>query len=464
MWEAFEHAGYERLDNLTAIIDVNRLGQRGETRHGWDTAAYAQRISAFGWHTIEIDGHDIEAIDGAYTEALGTRRKPTAILARTMKGRGVAAVQDAEGAHGKPVPDTHEAIAELGGIRNIRVPARPPSGAPGRHPAAGENGSQLVLPEYERGEQVATRTAVGAALAALGAVRPDVVVLDGEVSDSTRTEEFARHHPDRFFEFFIAEQQMAAAALGMQVHGWVPFAATFAAFWARAYDFIRMAAIGQANLKLIGSHAGVSIGQDGPSQMGLEDLAMMRAVHDSVVLYPCDANQAAALTAALAGHYGIGYLRATRGDTPVIYRPGEQFPIGGSKVLRSSDTDQVTLIGAGITVHQALSAADALAADGISARVIDLYSVKPVDAQELRAAAEATGAFVTVEDHWAEGGLGDAVLAAFANGHQAPRITKLAVHTMPGSASPDEQLHAAGIDAKAIEAAARALVADRVTL
>jgi transketolase len=464
MWEAFEHAGYERLDNLTAIIDVNRLGQRGETRHGWDTAAYAQRISAFGWHTIEIDGHDIEAIDGAYTEALGTHRKPTAILARTMKGRGVVAVQDAEGAHGKPVPDTDEAIAELGGIRNIRVPSRPPSGAPGRHPAAGENGSRLVLPEYERGEQVATRTAVGAALAALGAVRPDVVVLDGEVSDSTRTEEFARHHPDRFFEFFIAEQQMAAAALGMQVHGWVPFAATFAAFWARAYDFIRMAAIGQANLKLIGSHAGVSIGQDGPSQMGLEDLAMMRAVHDSVVLYPCDANQAAAMTAALAGHYGIGYLRATRGDTPVIYRPGEQFPIGGSKVLRSSDTDQVTLIGAGITVHQALSAADALAAGGISARVIDLYSVKPVDAQGLRAAAEATGAFVTVEDHWAEGGLGDAVLAAFANGHQAPRITKLAVHTMPGSASPDEQLHAAGIDAKAIEAAARALVADRVPL
>src|SRR5689334_18821075 len=464
MWEAFEHAGYERLDNLTAIIDVNRLGQRGETRHGWDTAAYAQRIGAFGWHTIEIDGHDIEAIDDAYTEVLGTHRKPTAILARTMKGRGVAAVQDAECAHGKPVPDTDEAIAELGGIRNIRVSARPPSGAPGRHPAAVENGNRLVLPEYERGEQVATRTAVGAALAALGAVRPDVVVLDGEVSDSTRTEEFARHHPDRFFEFFIAEQQMAAAALGMQVHGWVPFAATFAAFWARAYDFIRMAAISRANLKLIGSHAGVSIGQDGPSQMGLEDLAMMRAVHDSVVLYPCDANQAAALTAELAGHYGIGYLRATRGDTPVIYRPGEQFPIGGSKVLRSSDTDQVTIIAAGITVHQALSAADTLAAGGIAVRVIDLYSVKPVDAQGLRAAADATGAFVTVEDHWAEGGLGDAVLAAFANGHQAPRITKLAVHTMPGSASPDEQLHAAGIDAKAIEAAARALVADRVPL
>ena len=287
-------------------------------------------------------------------------------------------------------------------------------------------------------------------------------MLDGEVSDSTRTEEFARQHPDRFFEMFIAEQQMAAAALGMQARGWVPFAATFAAFWARAYDFIRMAAISQANLKFAGAHAGVSIGQDGPSQMGLEDLAMFRAVHGSVVLYPCDANQAAAATAALLGHQGIGYLRLTRGDTPVIYQPGEEFPIGGSRVLRSGDADQVTIIAAGITVHEALRAADSLAAGGLSARVIDLYSVKPVDTQVLRAAAADTGCFVTVEDHWAEGGLGDAVLAAFANGHQAPRITKLAVHAMPGSATPSEQLHAAGIDAKAIEAAARALAGDRV--
>jgi len=284
--------------------------------------------------------------------------------------------------------------------------------------------------------------------------RPDVVVLDGEVSDSTKTDEFARQHPDRFFEMFIAEQQMAAAALGMQARGWVPFAATFAAFWARAYDFIRMAAVSRANLKLIGTHAGVSIGQDGPSQMGLEDLAMFRAVHDSVVLYPCDANQAAVLAAELLGHYGVGYLRATRGGTPVLYQPGEQFRIGGSRVLRSGDADQVTIIAAGITVPEALRAADALAADGLPARVIDLYSIKPVDARVLRTAAADTGCFVTVEDHWAEGGLGDVVLAAFANGHQAPRITKLAVHTMPGSATPAEQLHAAGIDAKAIEAAA----------
>jgi transketolase len=464
MWEAFEFAGYEGLDNLTAIVDVNRLGQRGETRHGWDTAAYARRIGAFGWHTIEIDGHDIDAIGAAYTEALGTRGRPTAILARTRKGRGVAAVEDAEGAHGKPLPSAEEAIEELGGIRNIQVPVHPPHEAAGRRMATPVNGSRLILPEYEGGQQVATRAAVGAALAALGTARPDVVVLDGEVSDSTRTEEFARQHPGRFFEMFIAEQQMAAAALGLQARGWVPFAATFAAFWARAYDFVRMAAISRANLKLIGTHAGVSIGQDGPSQMGLEDLAMFRAVHDSVVLYPCDANQAAVLTAALAAHQGIGYLRATRGGTPVIYRPGEDFPIGGCRVLRSSDADQVTIIAAGITVHEALRAADSLAAGGTPARVIDLYSVKPVDAQALRAAAEATGAFVTVEDHWAEGGLGDAVLAAFANGHQAPRITKLAVHAMPGSATPEEQLHAAGIDAKAIEAAARALTGAQAAL
>ena len=463
MWEAFEHAGYERLDNLTAIVDVNRLGQRGETRHGWDIAAYARRIGAFGWHTIEVDGHDIEAIDAAYTEALQGRGGPTAILARTMKGRGVAAVQNAEGAHGKPVPDAAEAIAELGGIRNIGVPVHPPHATTGRHLATGAvNGSRLVLPEYEGGTKVATRTAVGAALAALGTARPDVVVLDGEVSDSTKTDEFARQHPGRFFEMFIAEQQMAAAAVGMQARGWLPYAATFAAFWARAYDFIRMAAISRANIKFIGTHAGVSIGQDGPSQMGLEDLALFRAVHDSVVLYPCDANQAAALAAELLGHYGIGYLRATRGDTPVIYQPGEEFPIGGSRVLRSGNADQVTIVAAGITVHEALRAADSLTADGLPTRVIDLYSVKPVDAQVLRAAAAETGCFVTVEDHWPEGGLGDAVLAAFANGHQAPRMTKLAVHAMPGSATPAEQLHAAGIDAKAIEAAARALAGDRV--
>ncbi len=461
MWEAFEAAGYEQLDSLTAIIDVNRLGQRGQTRHGWDTAAYARRIGAFGWHTIEVDGHDVGAVDDAYAEALSRRDQPTAIIARTMKGRGVAAVQDAEGAHGKPLPDAEAAIAELGGARDIRVPVHAPAaGAERDQPHA--NGHQPGLPRYDVGESVPTRTAFGEALAALGGAQEDIVVLDGEVADSTRTDSFAAQYPDRFFEFYIAEQQMVGAALGMQARGLVPFAATFAAFLTRAHDFIRMAAISRANLKLVGSHAGVAIGEDGPSQMGLEDLAMFRAVHGSVVLYPCDANQTAALVAEMAAAHGIGYLRTTRGATPVIYEPGEKFPVGGSKVLRSSEVDRVTIIAAGVTVPEALNAADALAADGIPARVIDLYSVKPVDTPTLREAAEVTENFVTVEDHWPEGGLGDAVLAAFGNGYQPPRVTKLAAHAMPGSATPAEQLHVAGIDARAIEAAVRALVeADR---
>jgi transketolase len=456
MWEAFEHAGYEHLDNLTAIVDVNRLGQRGETRHGWDTGAYAHRIGAFGWHTIEVDGHDVAAVERAYAEALSTGGQPTAIIARTVKGKGVAATADAEDAHGKPLPDPDQAIAELGGVRDIRVPVHPPEAAKLTTPAG--NGHRPDLPRYERGGSVATRVAFGEALAAVGGALGNLVALDGEVSNSTGTAAFAKKYPDRFFECYIAEQQMVAAALGMQARGLVPFAVTFAAFFARAYDFVRMAAISRANLKLVGSHSGVSIGEDGPSQMGLEDLAMFRAVHGSVVLCPCDANQTAALVAEMASDHGIGYLRTTRGATPVLYGPDEKFPIGGSKVLRSSEADRVTIIAAGVTVPEALGAADALAADGISARVIDLYSVKPVDTQTLRAAAEATDNFVTVEDHWPEGGLGDAVLAAFGNGFQPPRVTKLAAHTMPGSATPAEQLHVAGIDAKAIEAAVHALV------
>jgi transketolase len=456
-WEAFEHAGFEQLDNLTAIIDVNRLGQRGPTRHGWDTAAYASRIAAFGWHTIEIDGHDVGAIGDAYRQA-ATAGRPAAIIARTMKGRGVTAVQDAEGAHGKPLANAGEAIAELGGPRDLRVRVRTPASDPGGRGVPRPDGAAPELPRYETGQRVETRTAFGEALAALGNAREDVVVLDGEVADSTRTEAFGKAHPDRFIECYIAEQQMVAAAIGLQARGWAPFAATFAAFFCRAHDFVRMAAISRASLKLVGSHAGVSIGADGPSQMGLEDLAMFRAVHGSTVLYPCDANQTAALVAAMADEPGICYLRTTRGETPVIYEPGTAFPVGGSKVLRSGNADRVTIIAAGITVPEALAAADTLARDGIAARVIDLYSVKPVDTATLRAAAEQTEGFVTAEDHWAEGGLGDAVLAAFGNGHQPPRITKLAVHVMPGSATPAEQLHVAGIDAKTIESAARALL------
>jgi transketolase len=459
MWEAFEHAAHFELDNLTAIIDVNRLGQRGETMVGWDLDTHVARAEAFGWNAIEIDGHDVEAIDAALGSAVATAGKPTVVVARTMKGKGVAAVENQNGFHGKPLDDPDAAIAELGGPTNVRIEvAKPQASAPERR-AAGA----LELPGYEVGTEVATRKAYGDALAALGAARPDVVVLDGEVSNSTFAETFAKAHPERYFEMYIAEQQMVAAAVGLQAVGWRPFASTFAAFLSRAYDFVRMAAVSRATFSLCGSHAGVSIGEDGPSQMALEDIASLRAVHGSTVLHPCDANQTAKLVAAMAETEGISYLRTLRPATPVLYSPDEEFAIGGSRVLRSSENDEVALIGAGITVHEALKAADALAQEGIAARVIDLYSIKPLDAETLAAAAEATeGRLVTVEDHWPEGGLGDAVLAALADSDQPPRVVKLAVQGMPKSGTPEELLSAAGIDAAHIAAAARRLVAQTV--
>jgi transketolase len=457
MWEAFEHAAFLELENLTAIVDVNRLGQRGETMHGWDLESYTRRAAAFGWHAIAIDGHDVKQIDRAYAEALETTGKPTVIVAKTIKGKGVAAVEDKGGFHGKALDDPEASIAELGGERDLRVDVQKPD--EGREPHRFETGP-LELPKYEVGAEVATRKAYGEALAAVGAADGAVVALDGEVSNSTYAEIFAAAHPERYFEMYIAEQQMVAAAVGMQVRGWKPFASTFAAFVTRAYDFVRMAAVSRANIRICGSHAGVSIGEDGPSQMALEDLAMMRAVHSSTVLYPCDGNQTANLVAAMAELDGIAYLRTTRSATPVIYEADEEFEIGGSRVVRSSDEDDVTIVGAGITLHEAVKAADALAEEGISARVLDCYSVKPIDAGTLHAAAEATdGRIVTVEDHWPEGGLGEAVLAAFAGVEEPPRVTVLAVDGMPGSGKPAELLAAAGIDAEHIARAARELVA-----
>jgi len=453
MWEAFEHAAFYGLDNLTAIIDVNKWGQRGETMHGWDLDSYANRARDFGWHTIEIDGHDVEQIDQAYGDALAQQGQPTVIVARTLKGKGVKEVEDKPNWHGKALDHPDEAIAELGGERNITIEvAQPDKGEPHRFEATGS----LELPTWDLGEEVATRRAYGDALAALGAARGDVVALDGEVSNSTYAEIFRDKYPDRYFEMYIAEQQMVAAAVGLQVRKWVPFASTFAAFFSRAYDFIRMAAISQANIRLCGSHAGVSIGEDGPSQMALEDLAMMRAVHGSTVLYPCDANQTARLVTEMADRDGIVYLRTTRAATPVVYGLDDEFPIGGSRVLR--DGNDVTIVGAGITLHEALKAADRLSSEGIDARVIDLYSVKPVDAATLRAAAEETGRILTVEDHWSEGGIGDAVLEVLADAEQPARVVRLAVRDMPGSGKPAELLAAAGIDAAHIAEAARALV------
>jgi transketolase len=452
MWEAAEHAAFYELDNLTAIIDVNRLGQRGETMHGWDLSSYSERLRAFGWHAIEIDGHDVEQIDAAYREAEATAGKPTAVVAKTLKGKGYSKVEDQNGWHGKAIAE--EAIEELGGLRNIKVDVpKPEQPEPHRFEAAGGE-----WPQYELGSAVATRKAYGEALAALGGERGDVVALDGEVSNSTFSEIFRDAHPDRFFEMYIAEQQMIAAAVGMQVLGWKPFASTFAAFMTRAYDFIRMAAVSRATIKLCGSHAGVSIGEDGPSQMGLEDLAALRAVQGSTVLYPCDGNQTAKLVRAMADLDGISYLRTTRSDTAVVYGPDEEFPIGGSKTLRSSDDDEVTVVAAGITVHEALKAADTLAGEGTSVRVIDCYSVKPIDADTLRGLGTP---IVTVEDHWAEGGLGEAVLAALADVEERPQVTLLGVREMPRSGKPAELLAAAGIDADAIAGAVRTLAASR---
>jgi transketolase len=456
IWEAFEHAAFNGLDNLTAIIDVNRLGQTRETMVGWDLDRYVQRAEAFGWHAIAIDGHDVEAIGAALDEAVRTTGKPTAIIAKTKKGKGVKAVEDQPGKHGKPLDDPDAAIQELGGERDITVRlAVPEAGRP--HVFAVSGGE---LPSWDAGEQVATRQAYGETLTALGAMRGDVVALDGEVSNSTHSEMFREAHEDRYFEMFIAEQQMIAAAVGMQVRGWVPFASTFAAFLTRAYDFIRMAAISRANIRLSGSHAGVSIGEDGPSQMALEDLAAFRAVHGSTVLHPSDANQTAKLVAAMADRDGISFIRTLRGKTEVRTPADEDVAIGGSRVVR--DGDDVAIVACGITLGEAVDAAERLAGDGIEARVIDAYSIKPIDADTLRAAARECGAIVTVEDHWPEGGLGDAVLEALAEADDRPHVHKLAVREMPTSGTPDELLHAAGIDADGIADAARSLAREKV--
>jgi transketolase len=457
IWEAVEHAGKQSLANLTALIDVNRLGQTGETMHGWDLNSYGARAEAAGWTTIEIDGHDVQEIEDAFTAAEAGDR-PTMIVARTKKGKGAKEVEDLPGKHGKPLSDPATAIEELGGERDLQVDVAKPAGdaAPWRPEVPGGE-----MPTWEKGEEVPTRKAYGEALAALGDRRDDIVALDGEVSNSTHSEDFKNAHPERYFEMYIAEQQLVAAAIGFQVRRhWRPFASTFAAFLSRAYDFVRMGAISRADICLVGSHAGVSIGEDGPSQMALEDLASLRAVHGSTVLYPSDATSTAALVELMADTKGIVYMRTTRGATPVIYDASDEFQIGGSKTVL--DGDDVTIAGAGITLHEALTAAERLASEGISARVIDLYSVKPIDADALVKAAAETGAIVTVEDHWRQGGIGEAVLAALAEHGASAAVRVMAVEEMPSSATPTELLRAAEIDAEAIYAAATEIVQTKV--
>ncbi len=455
VWEAMENASFHGVRNLTAILDMNRLGQRGPTMLQWEGQRYAARAEAFGWRALRIDGHDVDAIDEAYRTA-SDGQGPTFIVAKTEKGHGVSFLANVEGWHGKALDEEQakQAIEELGGERSLTITPPKPEEISGERNVRDVG---VALPSYQ--DPAATRKVFGETLAALAA-RPDVVVLDGEVANSTHTEDFQKAAPDRFFEIYIAEQCMAGVAVGLQALGKTAFAATFGAFLTRAYDFVRMAAISRADLRLCGSHAGVSIGEDGPSQMALEDFAMMRAVHGSTVLYPADGNSAAKLTAAMADLPGISYIRTTREKTPKLYGSDQEFPIGGSKVVRSGTEDRATIVGAGVTLFEGLKAADALAADGIPVRVIDCYSIKPIDAATLRRALADTGLLVVVEDHWAEGGIGDAVLEGLtSNGSQVSgRVVKIAVTEMPGSGSPEELREWAGISAAKIEQRVRALL------
>ena len=460
VWEAAQVADRYRLDNLCAITDVNGFGQSRATQWGHDMAAYRDRWRAFGWHAIVVDGHDVGAILGALEEAAGTSGRPTMILARTVKGQGVSLIQGKDGWHGKPIQPgaaLDAALDELNGrlvpvTGTPAIPPPPPRSAAAQAPAGPPR--LPAPPAYAPGSQVATRNAYGDALAALGAADPRVVALDADVGNSTFSQTFENAHPDRFVETYIAEQAMVGAAMGLASRGAIPFPSTFAAFLTRAADFVRMAGIGAMNVKLAGSHAGISIGEDGPSQMALEDLAMMRAVPGCAVLYPCDAVSAARLVEAAAGHDGMVYIRTSRPKTPVIYAADDEFAIGGSKVVRESPADAATVVAAGVTLFEALRAHEMLAAEGIPVRVIDAYSVQPVDRSTLVAAARRTGGrLITVEDHYAAGGLGDAVSEAVAA--DGIVVERLAVRGIPRSGRPDELLERFGISASCIAAAVR---------
>jgi transketolase len=451
VWEAAEIGRYYGLDNLCGIIDVNRFGQSDPTMLQHDMEAYRARWSGFGWHAIVVDGHDIAQLLAAFEEAAFTKGKPTIILARTLKGKGLPGIEDQPDWHGKPLKkgeQTDKAIEAL--TRQLRqtsaqpVIQRPEPWTNGKKPA-----KPMAPPNYKPTDSVATREAFGTALAALGEANPLVVALDADVKNSTFTDKFAKQFPERFFENFIAEQNMVGASAGLSAYGKIPFAATFACFLTRAYDFIRMAAIGQNNIKLMGSHVGVSIGEDGPSQMGLEDLAMMTAQPDMIVLYPSDAVSTHRLVELMAAHQGPAYIRTGRPKAPILYGNDETFTIGGSKVLRQSGSDRLTIVAAGVTLFEALKAYDQLKAQGVAVRVIDLYSIVPIDRAGLIEHGRATqGRLLTVEDHYAHGGLGDAVLNAVSE--EGFRVHKIAVRDIPHSGKPDELIDRYGISARAI--------------
>lgn len=465
IWEAAEIGSYYKLDNVIGLVDVNGLGQSQRTMYGHDTEVYRKRFDSFGWHAITIDGHDIRQIIAALDEAMAVKGKPTVIIASTKKGKGVSFIEDKEGWHGKAFKKGEEAdraIAELEpkarGAESLKV--KPPEGRSSGK--AAESSSQSSTPgeiPYSVGQEVATREAYGDALARLGASNSRVVALDGDTKNSTYSEKFMKAHPDRFFECFIAEQNMVGAAVGLAAMGKIPFASTFACFLTRAYDQIRMAAISQSNLKLCGSHAGVSIGEDGPSQMALEDFAMMRAIEGSSVLYPSDAVSTELAVRLAAEAEGIVYIRTTRPKTPVIYDADKEFALGRAQVVRTSAEDKLTIVAGGVTLFEALAASDQLMAEGINVRVIDLFSVKPIDEETLRTSAQETNNLVlAVEDHSAWGGIGDAVASAVSP--IGVKAHSLGVRELPRSGKPEELLAAYGIDRGAIVKKVKELIAN----
>ena len=455
VWEAAAFAAHHRIDNLTALVDVNGLGQSERTMYRHDTEVYRHKFDAQGWQTEVIDGHDVPAVLAALDRAKATTGRPQAIIARTEKGHGISFLADKEGWHGKALSkaELEKALAEIGPIPQIpaddgRSYARQSLPAPPNFPTP-------APPEYQRGQMVATREAFGTALRKLAAVHPKIVALDGDVKNSTFTEVLEKAYPDRLYQGYIAEQNLVGVGVGLAAQGQVPFVATFACFLSRAYDQVRMAAISRSNLNLCGSHCGVSIGEDGPSQMGLEDLAMFRAIPGATVLYPGDAVAAERLTETAARRSGICYVRTGRPKTPVLYPNDEQFPVPGFKVLRQSASDRAAIITAGVTLHEALKAYEQLAAKGIAIRVIDLYCVKPIDAPALGEHVRASGGrVVTVEDHYLEGGLGEAALGALiTDGIPLNAARRLAVGRVPHSGKAEELLDAFGISARHIVAA-----------
>ncbi len=460
-WEAIQLAAHYKLDNLIGIIDVNRLGQRGETMYGHDPEEYCRRIEPFGWRCVMIeDGHDQRQVSAAFARALDPKAadgRPVMIVAKTVKGKGVEFLENENGFHGKPVDEDRleKALADLGEpAKPLSVEIAPPDRSDTRVPESDSASSaEVESVQYALGDQVATRDAFGNALRRLAAEHRELVVLDGEVGNSTRTKFFREAFPNRFYQMFIAEQNMVGAATGMALRGATPFVTTFAAFLTRAFDQIRMIPYSNANVKFAGSHCGVAIGQDGPSQMGLEDIAMFRTIQNGLVLYPSDAVSAEALVDAMVEHQGVAYLRTSRGKSPVIYERSETFPVGGSKLLRHSDDDKVTLVAAGVTLHEALKAHELLGKDGLKARVIDLYSIKPLDHATLRRAADETEVVFTLEDHFPEGGLGEAVLTSLSD-HATP-VNCLAVRERPLSGAPERQLAAQGLSAAKIARSVR---------